>query len=151
MPVPGFILQLREKIGHDLLWLPGTVAVVLDDAGRVLLNRRSDNGRWALIGGFLEPGEQPEDGALREVLEETGVEAKIERLVSIEAWPPAVCPNGDKVQCLAITYLCRAVGGEARVNDDESTEVGWFALDDLPALSAAHTRCLTTALSPAAT
>ncbi|MFD9691906.1 hypothetical protein ACFWXO_39795, partial [Kitasatospora sp. NPDC059088] len=31
-----------------------------------------------------------------------------------------------------LTFRCRAVGGEARVNDDESLEVGWFGLDELP-------------------
>ena len=72
MPTPDFILRLREKIGHDLLWLPGVTAVVLDDRNRVLLGRRADNGRWTLITGILEPGEQPAVGVVREVLEETG-------------------------------------------------------------------------------
>jgi 8-oxo-dGTP pyrophosphatase MutT (NUDIX family) len=147
MPVPEFILRLREKVGHDLLWLPGLVMVVVDEDGRVLAGRRSDNGRWALPSGILEPGEQPEDGAAREVLEETGVVAAVERLVHIEAWEPSVCPNGDQVQFLTMTYACRAVSGQARVNDDESTEVAWFALDELPDLPERHVRCLADALA----
>ena len=43
-----------------------------------------------------------------------------------------VYPNGDTCEYLAVWFRCRAVGGRARVNDDESTEVGWFGPDDLP-------------------
>ena len=146
MAVPEFILRLREKIGHDLLWLPGLLMVVVDDEGRILAGRRSDTGRWALPSGILEPGEQPEDGAAREVLEETGVVIAVERLVHIEAWEPSVCPNGDQVQFLTMTYACRALSGAARVNDDESTAVAWFHRDALPDLPERHIRCLADAL-----
>jgi 8-oxo-dGTP pyrophosphatase MutT (NUDIX family) len=146
VPVPEFVLRLREKIGHDLLWLPGVVMIVFDDEDRILLGRRTDTGRWALPSGILDPGEQPAAGAAREVLEETGVEVAVERLLSVEAWEPSVCPNGDRVQYLAMTYLCRAVGGRARVNDDESTEVCWFAVDELPQLPQRHAQCLQAAL-----
>lgn len=54
-------------------------AVVRED-GRVLAIRRSDNGRWELPGGVLEIDEAPEEGARREVLEETGVEVEVQRL-----------------------------------------------------------------------
>lgn len=142
MPVPEFILRLREKVGHDLLWLPSVLMIIQDGQGRVLLGRRTDTGRWALPSGILEPGEQPAEGAAREVLEETGVVVCVDRLVHVEAWEPDVCPNGDRVQFLALTYAGRAIGGQARVNDDESTEVGWFAPDDLPEIPARHAKCL---------
>jgi ADP-ribose pyrophosphatase YjhB (NUDIX family) len=149
MPVPEFVLALRSKIGHHPLPLPGVTAVVLDDQDRVLLVRRADNGLWALVTGCLEPGEQPAVGALREVLEETGVEAAVDRLVNVEALELSACPNGDQVYWLNLTFRCRAVRGEARVNDDESTAVGWFALNSLPALTARHTRYLGQALDDA--
>ncbi|NUT37397.1 MAG: NUDIX domain-containing protein [Hamadaea sp.] len=136
MPTPGFILALREKIGHDLLFLPGVTAVVLDDASRVLLVRRADNGRWTLVLGCLEPGEQPAAGAVREIWEETGVKAVVDRILRVQTMPEHVYPNGDHVQYFDVAFLCRPVGGEAVVNDDESTEVGWFALDELPDISA---------------
>lgn len=56
MGSPDFIVNLRKKIAHDPLWLPGVRGVVFDDAGRVLLGERSDTGGWALITGILEPG-----------------------------------------------------------------------------------------------
>ena len=59
MPTPEFILSLREKIGHDPLWMPGVTAVVFNEGGQVLLCRRSDNGAWTPITGIVDPGEEP--------------------------------------------------------------------------------------------
>ncbi|WP_329624853.1 NUDIX domain-containing protein [Streptomyces sp. NBC_01255] len=133
MATPDFIRTLRETAGHQLLFLPGVSAVVFDDRGRVLLGRRSDNGIWAVIGGIVEPGEQPADCAVREVYEETAVHCVPERILLVETLrKPVVYPNGDTCQYMDVAFRCRAVGGEARVNDDESTEVGWFEVDDLP-------------------
>jgi ADP-ribose pyrophosphatase YjhB (NUDIX family) len=149
MATPKFILELREKIGHDLLWLPGITGVVLDDTDQVLLVRRADNGRWTLPAGILEPGEDPALGILREIQEETGVEAEIDRLVSIEAMAPSAYPNGDQVQYLDLCFRCRPLRGEARVNDDESLDVAWFPLDSLPPdLPPREQTCLTNALKP---
>jgi 8-oxo-dGTP pyrophosphatase MutT (NUDIX family) len=132
MATPDFIRTLRTSIGHQLLWLPGVSVVVFDDEGRVLLNRRSDTGKWALIGGIPEPGEQPAACAVREVEEETGVLCVVERVIAVQALKPVTYDNGDVCQYMDIAFRCRAVGGEARVNDDESLEVGWFAVDALP-------------------
>lgn len=132
MPIPEFVRELRSKVGQSPLWMAGITAVVLDEQRRVLLGRRSDTGRWALITGIIDPGEQPADAAARECLEETGVHAVPERLVGVTVSPPIVHANGDQAQYLELTFLCRAVGGEARVNDDESVEVGWFDPDVLP-------------------
>jgi ADP-ribose pyrophosphatase YjhB (NUDIX family) len=134
MPTPHFILSLREKIGQDLLLLPGVNGVVLDETGRLLLGRRADTGEWALPAGICEPDEQPAETIVREVLEETGVHCEAERLVLVETLKPITYPNGDRCQFLDITFRCRATGGEARVADEESLEVAWFALDALPPL-----------------
>ncbi|MGW0121802.1 NUDIX hydrolase [Streptomyces sp. NPDC003327] len=133
MGTPDFLLELRKTAGHQLLFLPGVTAVVFDDRGRVLLGRRADDGLWAIIGGIVEPGEQPADCAVREVYEETAVRCVPERIVLVETLSkPVTYPNGDICQYMDVAFRCRAVGGEPRVNDDESTEVGWFEVDDLP-------------------
>src|SRR5882757_5213778 len=132
MATPKFILDIREKAGDTLLFLPGVVMVVFDARGRVLLNRRSDSGRWALLSGIPDPGEQPAEAAVREILEETGVSAVVERVLSVFTNEPVTYGNGDRSQYLDIVLRCRAIGGEARVNDDESLEVGWFAPDEPP-------------------
>ncbi|MEV6383518.1 NUDIX domain-containing protein [Streptomyces sp. NPDC051773] len=135
MATPDFIRTLRASAGKQLLWLPGVTALVFDDEGRVLLGRRSDNGKWSLIGGIPDPGEQPAACAVREVEEETAVRCVAERVVLVQALEPVQYDNGDVCQYMDITFYCRAVGGEARVNDDESLDVGWFSLDALPDLS----------------
>ncbi|MEU5366184.1 NUDIX domain-containing protein [Streptomyces sp. NPDC005925] len=132
MATPEFIRSLRVSAGQQLLWLPGVTAVVFDDEGRVLLGRRTDNGKWSLIGGIPEPGEQPAVCAVREVQEETAVHCVAERVVLVEALEPVTYPNGDVCQYMDITFRCRAVGGEACVNDDESLDVGWYEVDALP-------------------
>ncbi|MEU5832773.1 NUDIX domain-containing protein [Streptomyces diacarni] len=136
MATPDFIRDLRLSAGHQLLYLPGVTAVVFDDRGRVLLGRRADTGTWSVIGGIPEPGEQPADCAVREVFEETHVRCVPERVVSVHGIEkPVTYPNGDVCQFMDITFRCRAVSDDARVNDDESLEVGWFGLDALPPLA----------------
>ncbi|MFF8606700.1 NUDIX domain-containing protein [Streptomyces sp. NPDC015346] len=136
MGTPDFIRELRASAGHQLLFLPGVSAVVFDDRGRVLLGRRADNGLWSIIAGIVEPGEQPAACAVREVYEETAVRVEAERVVIVQTLSkPIVYPNGDQCQFMDVCFRCRVVGGEARVNDEESTDVGWFDVDDLPEMN----------------
>ena len=133
MPIPDFVLSLRAKVGTDLLWMPGVSAVVVGADGRLLFGRRADNGLWAVVSGILEPGEQPAHAVVREVLEETGVHVRVDGLASFYSDARTIVyGNGDRAQYLDLTFACTAIGGEARVGDDESTEVGWFAPDALP-------------------
>ena len=135
MATPDFIREIRTSAGHQLLYLPGVSVIVFDDEGRVLLGERADTGCWAIIGGIPEPGEQPADAAVREVHEETAVRCVPERIVLVQAMErPVTYPNGDVCQFMDICFRCRAVGGQARVNDEESLDVGWFTLDALPPL-----------------
>ncbi|GIF13549.1 NUDIX domain-containing protein [Actinoplanes teichomyceticus] len=75
------------------------------------------------------------------MFEETGVRVRVERLLSVEALELSVVSNGDQVHWLAIGLRCRLVEGDARVNDDESVEVGWFDPDVVPSLPAHQARC----------
>lgn len=141
MPIPEFIVELRKKIGTDPLWLPGVKAVVLRESTHaqgesnmleVLLVQRADNGKWTLPAGILEPGEEPALGCAREVLEETGIEARVTRLAGIATTDPMVYPNGDRAQYLDIIFGLEYVSGEAHVADDENLNVQWCAVDALP-------------------
>lgn len=132
MPIPPFIETLRTKVGNDLLWLTGVTAVVLHGDGRVLMGQRVDTGRWALISGILEPGEEPAVAMVREIKEETGVDAVVDALAAIQVQEPMTYPNGDRAQYLDLLFLCHATGGEPHAADDESLAVGWFSPEDLP-------------------
>ena len=81
--ISDYLHDLRAKIGHDLLLTPGVAAVILNDAGHVLLQRRSDDGEWGLPGGAMEPGEEPAESLVREVREETALEVVPERIVGV--------------------------------------------------------------------
>lgn len=131
MPVPDFILQLRAKIGHDLLWLPGVTSVVINDE-QVLLVRRSDNGSWAPVTGIVDPGEHPAQAAVREVEEETGVRCEVEGLVWVNVTEPTIHVNGDHAQYLDHTFRCRYLEGSPHAADDESLAASWFPIDAMP-------------------
>ena len=134
MPIPDFVVALRERIGTMSLWLPGVTAVVLRD-GEVLLVKRADNGQWTPVTGIIDPGEEPAVAAVREVLEEACVVAAAERLVWVSAGPTIVHENGDRGQYLDHTFRCTWVSGEPAVGDDESVDVRWFPLEDLPEMT----------------
>lgn len=132
MPIPPFIVDLRRKVGTDPLWLTGVTAVVFDEQGRILLTHRADTHRWAHVSGILEPGEAPAPAVVREVREETGVEIAVDGLAAVRVGPPMSYPNGDRAQYLDLLFAAHAVGGLARVSDDESLAVGWHSPEALP-------------------
>lgn len=139
MPTPDFILALRERIGTDPLWLPGVAAVVLRGE-EVLLVQRSDTGAWTPVTGILDPEEEPAVGAVREVLEETGVVATADRLVWAHATSEVTFDNGDRAAFLSLCFRCVWVSGDPVVGDDESRATGWFRLDALPEMSPTNLR-----------
>ncbi|MCC2335496.1 NUDIX hydrolase [Cellulomonas wangsupingiae] len=149
MSIPPFVLALRERVGHDMLWLPGATAVVLRDDGprpRVLLVRRADTGEWTPVTGIVDPGEDPAVAAVREVREEADVVAVAERLAQVSVIGPVVYDNGDRSQYLDLTFRCRWVSGDPFPADGENTDARWWDLDDLPAMSPSMTSRLQAAL-----
>jgi 8-oxo-dGTP pyrophosphatase MutT (NUDIX family) len=130
MPIPDFIVELREIIGHRHLWLPGVTAVVRR-GDEILLVQRSDNGAWTPVTGIPEPGEEPAAAAAREVLEETGVTARVDRLASSWVHGPITHANGDLATYLDVTFACTWLAGSAHVADDESRDVAWVRRDEL--------------------
>jgi ADP-ribose pyrophosphatase YjhB (NUDIX family) len=110
-------------------------AFVLDDAGRLLVIRRSDNGRHAIPGGRHELGESMSEAAIREVVEETGISVEITGLVGIYSDPAHVIAyrDGKVRQEFSICFRGRPVSGEPRTSD-ESTEVRWVDRSDLDQL-----------------
>jgi 8-oxo-dGTP pyrophosphatase MutT (NUDIX family) len=146
VPTPDFVLQLRAKVGNDLLWMPGVTAVVRRGE-EVLLVKRSDNGEWTPVTGIVDPGEEPAVTAVREAMEETGVEIRVDRLASTGVGDEVTYGNGDRAVYLDLTFACTWLSGEAHVADDESVDVRWWPLDALPAMSAEVQERIDSALS----
>jgi 8-oxo-dGTP pyrophosphatase MutT (NUDIX family) len=131
MPIPDFVRELRRHVGTARLWLPGVTAVVRRGS-EVLIVQRADDLQWTPVTGIVDPGEDPGVAARREVLEETGVVVRVDRLASVQALPPLTHANGDLASYLDHTFACTYVSGEAHVADDESLDVRWCAVEDLP-------------------
>ncbi|MBF6331101.1 NUDIX hydrolase [Nocardia transvalensis] len=146
MAIPDFLAELRSMVGTRLLWLPAATAVVIDDEGRLLLNRRTDDGKWSLIGGILDPGEQPAHGVVRECYEEAGIVVEPDKLVMVDVSPQITYPSGDLCQYLDVVFRCHPISGQAQVHDDESLAVEWFTPSNLPPVDAYTSRRIDGAL-----
>ena len=113
----------------------GVSAAIFDDAGRLLLMHRSDNGFWGLPGGKIEIGESVTQATRREVFEETGLEITVGRLIGVYSDPEnymiASYPGGDLVHYVNLCFHCSLTGGTLR-GSDEGMELGFFALAALP-------------------
>ena len=117
--------------------VPSANAVVTNEAGEVLLIRRSDNGNWALPGGAMDLGEALPQTAVRETLEETGIQVEITGLVGIYTDPRHVIlytSDGEVRQEFSVVFSARPTGG-APTTSEETTEVRWTSpteIDSLP-------------------
>lgn len=130
----NYIANIRKKVGHDLLMLPGAAGIVINDQNEILLQLRKDREIWGLPGGALDPGEEPADAVVREVYEETGVIVQPERIIAVLSGKDHMrtYSNGDQVAFITTVFKCRPVSGEPCVNDHESLDVRYFPLDALP-------------------
>lgn len=106
--------------------VPAASAVVLDEEGALLLQRRSDSGYWSIPGGAMEPGEDIAACCRRETREETGVEIEIVRLVGIYSDPHHVVAysDGEVRQEFSVCFLARPCGGTLTTSA-ESSEVAF--------------------------
>ncbi len=117
--------------------VPSVNVVVADDAGRILMIRRSDNGNWALPGGAIDLGESLPDAAIRETREETGISCEITGLVGTYTDPRHVIfytTNGEARQEFSIVLTARPLSGEPTPSD-ESREVRWVPREEVTGLS----------------
>jgi ADP-ribose pyrophosphatase YjhB (NUDIX family) len=129
-------LYFGERIAREATVMVGASALILDQAGeRMLLTRRTDNGRWCLPGGRMDPGESLAETCVREVREETGLEVEVVRLIGLYSSPDVlvVYADGNRRQIVAAHFLVRIVGGTLGLSD-ETTEAGYFSQDELAAL-----------------
>lgn len=136
MPVSPYLKSLRSRIGNDLLLLPAVSAVIRNDAGEVLLALSHGDEEWALIGGGLEPGEEPASAVLREIREELGVEARISQIVGAYGGEDMFItyPNGDRCAYVTTAYACQLVSETFTIEEDELREVAWFTPADMSRL-----------------
>lgn len=107
--------------------VPSVNVIVIDDAGRLLMIRRTDNGNWAVPGGAIDLGESMVDAAIRETIEETGIVCEITGIDGIYTDPRHLIhytSNDEVRQEFSIVLTGRPTGGEPTPSS-ESSEVHW--------------------------
>lgn len=125
-----------DRIGRLGRLSPGCSALVFDTSrGRVLLTRRTDNGRWCLPAGALEAGESAAEGCERELREETGLRGRVTRLIGIYTSPhwSVVRTDGSRIQPVSCSFEVAVIGGELGLSD-ETTAFGWFTPHEIAAM-----------------
>ena len=130
----SYLRFLRSKVGNALILAPACGVIARDDAGRILLQRRADDGTWSIPGGWMSPGESAPECAAREALEETGWRVELTGLQGVYSDPADrthTYPNGDQAQFVAIVFEARALE-LAAATDGESTAVAFFEPEALP-------------------
>jgi 8-oxo-dGTP pyrophosphatase MutT (NUDIX family) len=131
----GYVEEIRKLVGHRPLIFVGSVIVIIDEFGRVLLQKRkASNGDWGIPGGLMELGETTEETAKRELYEETGLSVEKLNLIDIYSGEKNFirAQNGDEFYVVTIAYYSNTFYGDLRVNDEESLECTFFRFDDLP-------------------
>ena len=129
-----YIHELRKQIGPRKIILNCAGALIVRE-DQILLQRRTDNGRWGLIGGLVEMNETYTQAALREIREETGLEVKLDSFLGIFHNHNMVWSNGDAAHVICAMFTASIVRGEPRI-DEESLELRFFGRNELPPLFA---------------
>lgn len=124
---------LRKYIGSKPLILPGSVVIIRNEMGEVLLQKRPE-GKWGLPGGLMNLGESFEQVAKREVFEETGL--KIESLKMLHVFSGEEyymkAPNGDELYCVTAVFTTKTVTGNIRYDSSETIAIHYFDGSQLP-------------------
>ena len=123
-----YIQEMRKLVGHRTIMQCAASVIIIDDQGRLLLGKRTDNHLWGYAGGSIEIDEKAEDCARRELLEETGLVAETLEFFYVNSGPEAhyIYPSGDEVSNIEIIYLCRNYHGTLRPQEEEIEELRFF-------------------------
>jgi ADP-ribose pyrophosphatase YjhB (NUDIX family) len=129
----GYVMQWMGEVGRGV---PGyqtpkvaVGAAVTNDRGQLLLIRRADSGVWLYPTGWCDVGYSAPEVVVKEVLEETGIEAEPVRLIGVL---DGMRLGESRIPLYSLLFFCRAVGGELKLHPLEVTDAGWFDRDNLP-------------------
>ncbi len=138
MPYAGsYLWRLRHAIGNDLVLMPGAMIALRRGDGRILLTKRADDGTWCLPAGAAEPGGSFARTAIEELKEEAGVKVVENDLIPFGCLSEAKAhtihyPNGDVTHCFALCFMAERWQGDPHPDHEESIEVKFVELDNLP-------------------
>ncbi|MGZ4678247.1 MAG: NUDIX hydrolase N-terminal domain-containing protein [Acidimicrobiia bacterium] len=115
LPEPEVRARLARDLGYQSAKV-GSDAAIFDEDGRILLVHRSDTDNWGLISGWVDPGESPEETAVREVREEVGLEVTGIELVDVLGRPASARFGPHAV--VSVIYLCTVAPGPVTISHE---------------------------------
>jgi ADP-ribose pyrophosphatase YjhB (NUDIX family) len=131
----GYIEDIRKLVGHRPLILVGSIVIVLDEKGRLLLQQRKQpSGFWGIPGGLMELGESVEDTAKRELFEETNLRAENLNLINVYSGPNNYikAANDDEFYLVTTAFYSNDITGDLIVDEAESMDFRYYRPDQLP-------------------
>jgi ADP-ribose pyrophosphatase YjhB (NUDIX family) len=126
-------LVYGERIGREGTIMVGCSAVLFNESReKILLTRRSDNGRWCLPGGQMERGESLSETCIREVEEETGLRVQITNLIGVYSTPHRLLEyaDGNRHQLVSCSFEVELLDGTLTLSN-ETTEFGYFSAAEM--------------------
>jgi ADP-ribose pyrophosphatase YjhB (NUDIX family) len=129
----GYVTEWMGNVGRGV---PGyqtpkvaVGAAVANDEGKLLLIERADSGIWLYPTGWCDVGYSAPEVVVKEVLEETGIEVEIVRLIGVQ---DGMRLGQSRIPLYSLLFFCRAIGGELKLHPLEVKNAGWFARDEIP-------------------
>ncbi|KKI91324.1 hypothetical protein WQ54_15380 [Bacillus sp. SA1-12] len=121
------IEKFKSELGHITPKI-GVGGVILSTDGKMLLERRSDDETWGIIGGWCDTGESPQESLKREYLEETGLNVKVNELIDIFTRKPG--DFGQPHTSYHLLFVCEILDGSMQASF-ESIEIGFYNISEV--------------------
>ncbi|MFS0870360.1 NUDIX domain-containing protein [Paenibacillus xylanilyticus] len=137
MGMSDYYKNLREKIGNELIFMPGVAAIIRNEHGEILFGRKHNESTWGLIAGAIEIGETPAQAMVREAFEETGLVIVPDKIIGVYGGEDQrfTYHNGHQVEYLTIVFECRIQSGQLTSNNNEEMkDLQFFQEGDLPTI-----------------
>lgn len=134
MVMEQYFTNLRKKIGHEEIIMPGVAGILFDETHqKVLMEQRGDGEiGWSLVGGMQNLGESAPTSLIREYKEETGIDVKIKALIGVDTNFHHTFPSGDKSQIPMFLFEVERVGGTLIADGDETLSLKFVPLSEQP-------------------
>ncbi len=134
MVMEQYFKNIRQKIGHDEIIMPGVAGVLFDETRqKVLLEQRGDGEiGWSLVGGMQNIGESAMTSLIREFKEEAGIDVQIKALIGIDTNFHHIFPTGDKAQIPMTLFEVEQIGGQLKADGDETLSLSYVPISDHP-------------------
>lgn len=129
-----YVTNLRKKIGHDPILIPHSIVILYNENDEILIEERSDDGNFDFPGGGIEPDEEAEEAAKRELFEETGLIA--DELEFFKLYTGKITyykySNGDEIYGIDMVYIAKKYHGTLKRQVEEVNNLLFIKGDDIP-------------------